>query len=466
MKFIINDINMTISAKEIILEIFKKCAGASGCEVCRPHMEEDCLFFPELYRLHDEFVEKGKPLVDNRLSDLINLCTFCGLCPCQDIRMLILKAKAALADERGLPLSSRILADAQNAGRLGKLFNNTVNFITHGKVTSSCLKKTLRVHHDRQLPELPKHDFFSWARKRGLDLLKRKSAQNAQKVVYFAGCSAGYFFPEVGKATVNLLEKSGADVLVPEQHCCSMPLLMEGQKQKALDKIQTNVSTLVKAVRCGYKFVCSCPTCGYFFKKLLLENAYFSDAAQAKLHSENNIMKIPSGPDKFISLPRKTYGKILKDDGYFSSINPLDRIELANAVIDLGEYLLSFQKKNKSVFSIKDIQAPLIYFAPCHQREQDIGQPYFEIFSTISGTDIIQVGGALDCCGMGGHLGYKKSFHHPALKIGSPIFKKFNDEKHRSIITDCLSCKIQFQHELPMEIHHPVQLLQVQQDFA
>jgi hypothetical protein len=27
----------------LVLEIFKKCAGRSGCEVCREHMEEDCL---------------------------------------------------------------------------------------------------------------------------------------------------------------------------------------------------------------------------------------------------------------------------------------------------------------------------------------------------------------------------------------------------------------------------------------
>nr|WP_320017051.1 heterodisulfide reductase-related iron-sulfur binding cluster [uncultured Desulfobacter sp.] len=455
---------MTTPAESIIQEIFNKCAGTSGCEVCRSHMEEDCLFFPELYELHDEFVEKRQRIPNNRLNELINLCTFCGLCPCQDIRMLILKAKAALANKSGLPLSSKILADAQSAGRLGNLFNNTVNFITQSKGISFCFKKKLKVHQDRQLPKLPKQDFFSWVKKTESGFIKKKPKQRVHKVVYFTGCSAGYFFPEVGKATINLLEKLGADVLVPEQHCCSMPLLMEGQKGKALDKIQANVSTLVRFIRNGYKIVCSCPTCGYFFKKLLLENAYLSDAAQEKLHSDDNIMKVPLGSDKFISLPKKTYGKILKDDGYFSSINPLDRIDLANAVVDLGEYLLSFQRKDKSIFGIEDIQTPLMYFAPCHQREQEIGQPYLKIFSTISGTDIIQVGGALNCCGMGGHLGYKKSFYQAAQKIGNPLFEKFRNEKHRTIITDCLSCRIQFQHELPMDIYHPVQLLQMQQD--
>ena len=165
---------MTTPAESISQEIFNKCAGTSGCEVCRPHLEEDCLFFPELYRLHDEFVEKRQRIPNNSLNELINLCTFCGLCPCQDIRMLILKAKAALANKSGLPLSSRILADAQSAGRLGNLFNNTVNFITQGKGISFCLKKALKVHTTIDFVggsiNSQNRTFFLGSKKQNLDL--------------------------------------------------------------------------------------------------------------------------------------------------------------------------------------------------------------------------------------------------------------------------------------------------------
>jgi glycerol-3-phosphate dehydrogenase subunit C len=101
----------------LVLEIFKKCAGRSGCEVCREHMEEDCLFFPEMYRLHDLSQETGTPLADMDLASLVDLCTLCGLCPCQDIRMLVLKAKAARAEDKKPPLSARLLSDARQAGR-------------------------------------------------------------------------------------------------------------------------------------------------------------------------------------------------------------------------------------------------------------------------------------------------------------------------------------------------------------
>lgn len=282
-KFKKDDQCMGSSAKMLVMKIFEKCAGKSGCDVCRPHMEDDCLFFPELYRLQDECIDKGKPIDGKRVKRLVNLCTLCGLCPCQDVRMLILKTKAALANEKGLSLSTQFIADVQRAGRWGGRLHQTVNGLNKSRLISPCLKKVLKVHPDRQLPEIPKQNFFSWVKKKR-DLPGKNPGHHPEKVVYFAGCSAGYFFPEVGQATVELLEKIGADVFVPEQHCCSMPLLMEGQNHKAMDKIQANVSILTQAVSDGYKLVCSCPTCGYFFKKLLLENAYFSDAAQEPIY--------------------------------------------------------------------------------------------------------------------------------------------------------------------------------------
>ena len=50
---------MSTTSKDLILKIFEKCAGYCGCDVCRTHLDEDCLFFPELYRLNDELIEQG-----------------------------------------------------------------------------------------------------------------------------------------------------------------------------------------------------------------------------------------------------------------------------------------------------------------------------------------------------------------------------------------------------------------------
>jgi glycerol-3-phosphate dehydrogenase subunit C len=454
---------MSTTSKDLILKIFEKCAGYCGCDVCRTHLDEDCLFFPELYRLNDELIEQGETLDNKTIRQLLDLCTMCGLCPCADIRTLILQTKAAIAAEHGIPLTDQLTADIQKTGKLGTLLSRPINRLNKCNMTAAMAKKALKIDPDRQLPVFASQNFFQWAKTKGHHSVRKDSADTGQKVAYFAGCSAGYFFPEVGKATVNFLESLGIEVFVPEQHCCGMPLLMEGQKQKALEKIKANVDILMQAVTKGYKIICSCPTCGYFYKKLLLENAYFSKAAQESLESQKDELKVPlgSGAGKFLSLPKTIYQRILKDDGYFSSIDPMDRIKLSQNLYDLGEFLFSFQKAHHLEFKLNTPETPLIYFASCHQREQEIGEPYFNILSTIQGADIIQVGGALSCCGMGGHLGYKKSFHTLSLKTGQSLFKQFESEKDRTIVTDCLSCRLQFSQVLDRKIVHPIELLEI-----
>ncbi|ACN14518.1 GlpC [Desulforapulum autotrophicum HRM2] len=422
-------------------------------------MEDDCLFFPELYRLQDQADESGLPPNTRELRNLIDLCTLCGLCPCQDIKMLILQAKAAFSDEKGIPLSSRMLSDIETIGRWGTTFSQVINPLKGLKPVVPLVKKALKIHPQRDLPGFPKQSFFLWAKKKGLDIPNPGNRGCTSKVAYFAGCSAGYLFPEVGKAAVRLLERNGIAVYVPTQECCSMPLIMEGDKTTSLKKIAANMERLLQCVQDGYDIVCSCPTCGYFFKKLLLENAYYSEAFQEQSGAGSKAMKVPLGGQRFTLVSRGSYRKLLKDDGYFSSLDPLKRIKLSNSVTDLGEYLLSIYLKGDLNINRVYQDVPMVYYAPCHLREQKIGQPYYSLLKSLEGSDIIQIGEAMECCGMGGHLGYKKSFHAHTLEIGQPLFKRFLSEKNRMIITDCLSCKIQFEQMLARKVFHPLELL-------
>lgn len=445
----------------LVLEIFKKCAGRSGCEVCREHMEEDCLFFPEMYRLHDLVEETGTPLDEKVLASLVDLCTLCGLCPCQDVRMLVLKAKAARAEEKKPPLSARLLSDARQAGQWGTAFSAVINPLNRLHPVSAMAKKALDIHPQRSLPVFPKESFFAWAQKRGLTAPEKHMKKDVPKVAYFAGCSAGYLFPDVAKAAVGLLEQNGIQVFVPSQDCCSMPLIMEGNQQEAKKRIQANLKTLGACIQEGYTIVCSCPTCGYFFKKLLKETAYYSDAFQQQADAGNNRMQVPTGSrdKKFTFVPMGIYKTFLKDDGYFSGIDPLQRIDLSLNVQDLGEYLLARYKTGELSISLKEPDRPLAYFAPCHQREQHIGHPYVEMIQSLPGADIIPVGGEMNCCGMGGHLGFKTRFHEHSLAIGSRLFDRLAAASGRALVTDCLSCRMQLKQVFSQEVLHPLELL-------
>ncbi|MCX5880442.1 MAG: heterodisulfide reductase-related iron-sulfur binding cluster, partial [Deltaproteobacteria bacterium] len=73
--------------------------------------------------------------------------------------------------------------------------------------------------------------------------------------------------------------------------------------------------------------------------------------------------------------------------------------------------------------------------------------------------EIVRVGSALDCCGMGGSLGFKENFYEKSIELGRPLFRKILAAAPEAIITDCLSCRLQFEHLLPYDVFHPLEVL-------
>jgi len=165
------------------------------------------------------------------------------------------------------------------------------------------------------------------------------------------------------------------------------------------------------------------------------------------------------GTGHFIHINKLLYGSILKDNGLFNALDPLERIILSDSFYDIGEYLVRLLSEETLNTRFQTVAKRIVYFAPCHQREQKIGSPYLRLLSLISGLEIEQVGGSMDCCGMGGSLGYKKDFHDASISLGSSLAAKISAHEPDIVVTDCLSCRLQFQHLLPIPVYHPLEIL-------
>lgn len=235
-------------------------------------MDEDCLFFPELYRIVDREKENGRPASDRELKKLVERCTLCGLCPCPNVRNDVVEAKAALVRENGMPIGKRLLADVQKFGRTCGMAPKLINRVLSNDPVNEIAKNIIGIHPDRQLPDIPGKNFFLWAEERGLT---NRSA-NGRGVAYFVGCSTGYLFPEVGRAAVAVLEPNGVTVFVPPQQCCGMPTLVEGDLRTTLQRSSSNIDSVLEAKNWGFEPVSGCPTCGFLMKVLLKEGAYYS----------------------------------------------------------------------------------------------------------------------------------------------------------------------------------------------
>ena len=462
--------------ERFVRQAIDRCAS---CDWCRDYLKESsCLFFRRLYRLYDR--EKGGrgAITDAEMARLTDLCNLCGMCPCVEIRTWVRQAKDGFVARNGLPLAVRVLEDVRLLSKLGGVAPQLTNTLLNAGPVGRGLKRIIGIHPERKLPQFPRQSFDVWARAQGLD---QPPLVSGRKVAYFVGCTARYLFPEVAKATVEVLRHNGVDVYVPPQKCCGMPTMLEGDRDFTHRSVAFNLGELQRLVEEGYDIVCSCPTCGYFYKSVLSADALHTEDFRrrvAALSSEENgdllrigerlrqeepafqgradpVFRMATQPStlKFVR------AGLVRDRGYFGAFDGIARLRVASRTYDLGEYLLRLDAAGELDRRFGTVTGQMAYYAPCHQREQDIGQPWRELLAMVPGLTTDRVGDSLDCCGLGGIMGFKKKFHPTSVAIGRRLKRKVEAAAPEALLTECLSCRLQFNQMLPQPVSHPVEIL-------
>jgi glycerol-3-phosphate dehydrogenase subunit C len=437
------------------------------CDVCRTLMEDSsCLVFNEMFRLFDKESETKEKSTTEELRNLVELCNFCEICPCRNIRAAILEAKTEFKERYGLNYRIRLLDDVERIGKLGGVQPWLSNLLLQNSATGGLIKMVTGIHEERKIPKFPKHGFQKWAEEQ--KLYTKSETKDRRRVAYFAGCTGSYFFPDIPKAAVEVLQQNDIEVYLPEQRCCGMPSLLEGDRRSALEFAQFNVERLSEVVEDGYDIVCSCPTCGYMLKCLLSEGAVYSEdyiESQANDAVANMTEYLLSIPPEQRGLPwvrqfalRYVYG-LFKDDQYFSSISGLKRIKVAENTYDLGEYLRNLYLNGDLNTEFGPLEAKTAYYPPCHMREQNIGRPYTDLLSLIPGISVEPIQGKFHCCGNAGIMGFKSDFHKHSVKIGSRLKARIRQLDPERLLTDCLSCRMQFNQITTYAVYHPIEII-------
>ena len=273
------------TARKIVMD-------CSDCDCCRPIMDESCLFFPELYRLYDKEVETGQKISPDELRQLVEKCNFCALCPCPNIRADIIRAKTRFIERDGLKFGVRTVEDVERIGKICGALPGLANQLLRSDFPGGMIKEALGIHRDRKMPEFPEESFSTWAKKKGLHV--KGIATAGRKVAYFAGCTARYIFPEVARATVEVLQRNGVAVYCPEQKCCGMPSFLEGDRKLTMKSANHNLNVLADAVQAGYDILCSCPTCSFMLRHQIAGGAYYACEYQESIGADPKFIKVPA----------------------------------------------------------------------------------------------------------------------------------------------------------------------------
>ncbi|MBT4266913.1 MAG: hypothetical protein HOK67_31420 [Deltaproteobacteria bacterium] len=445
--------------KRLRFEI-KKCRK---CEACRELVGFSCLVFPEMFALVDRERDTNEKISTADLNRLTDLCNFCGACPCLDIRAALLEYKTDQVEKNGLPLKIRAIENVELIGRVSSAFPKAANFVLQNKTARKLLQEAVGIHEKRQMPIVGKESLNTWFNKKKAG--DGRHGGRKRKVAYFAGCSARYLFPEVGRALVNILEQNECDVHFFPQRCCGMPTFLEGDRKKTLALASFNLDRMAEVIKDGYEIVCSCPTCGYFLKVMLTGGFGVFSGLENSVPSDG-ILKIPKEKDtlttdgqEYYHVSEKVMRHVVKSNDYFSSLDPGIRNRVADHTFDAGEYLMRLYEKDELNMAFSPAPGKVTYFPPCHQREQRIGQPYVSILKLIGGTDVEAINGEY-CCGNGGIMGFKKDFFRHSLRIGSRLVTKVRSANPDVLSTECLSCRMQLDQMTVYRVKHPLEILE------
>ena len=344
------------------------------------------------------------------VEDSIDYCSLCLNChvACPSgvgLNRLNAHAKNAYVQEKGQSLRDWLMGRAELMGRLGSLVPPLSNLALGNGLFRRGLEAALRINSQAEMTPYTT-PFSRWFAGRS-----GAPAHTAErKVAYFVGCYGNYSDTQAGKDMVAVLEHIGIKVIVPEQRCCGLPLLSNGDLDSARQRAAANLTSLQPWLERGYDIVTTCTSCS-----LML---------------------------------RQEYTKVL-------GLQAAE--ELAGRTYDLGQYLRLLADTKELYIDWAPVPLVTAYHTPCHLRAQHIGRPFIELMSRIPDFQVK----VLDtcCCGLSGSYGFKAEKYDIGIGIGRQLFESLEASQPDVALSECGICQTQMRHGTGLPVMHPISIL-------
>ncbi|MCE5269444.1 MAG: anaerobic glycerol-3-phosphate dehydrogenase subunit C [Planctomycetaceae bacterium] len=344
------------------------------------------------------------------VADLCVHCHSCRLeCPAGvDIPRLMRECKGAYVAANSRSLGDWAMTRLDLLGAVGGLIAPAANWATTNRQMRWLLEKTLGIAKGRKLPRVASRSFVRWAARHRLT---RPSRRGAQKVLYFVDVYANYFDPQLGAATVAVLEHNGISVYVPQdQKQAGMASIASGALDHARRLAAHNVALLAEAVRQGYHIVATEP------------------AAALCLRHE--------------------YLQLIDDDDA--------RLVSANSS-DAGSFLWKMHTLGQLQLDLRPLNLTVGYHMPCHLRALQVGSPGENLLGLIPGLRLHRL--EAGCSGMAGTFGLQRTHFRSSLRAGRRLMARLRDPDLQAGATECSACKMQMEQGTTKSTLHPMKLL-------
>lgn len=353
---------------------------------------------------------------------IVDECYYCKLCynhcpytpPHQyalDFPRLMIAWKKHLAATRGVSWRDRLLIKTDLMGTLGSLLAPLANWFLRIKFLRAIGESISGVHRDRQVLSFSSETFSRWWAKRGG---AKVPSTAGKKVALFGSCLVNYQATDVGKATIQVLEKNGVHVVVPDQRCCGMPSFDLGDTAAIQQAAAANVASFLPWVEQGYDVVVPAASCSLMWKR---------------------------------EYPELIGGDAVK--------------KVAERTFDICEYLMKLKRDGALATDFQNKPGRVAYQIPCHLRDQNIGFKSKELMEAAGAqVEVIE-----KCSGHDGAWSAKTEFFQLSMTIAKKAVRAIEQAPADVVASDCPLAGLQLDqagasaHVGGKAAKHPIQIV-------
>lgn len=393
-------------------------------------------------------------LGDERLHEILDLCLMCKACKTEcplSVDMAKLKSETLSHhhDIHGVPVRSRIFANIRLLNQLGSAAAPLANATMSVTPLRLLMEKAVGITAERELPTFHTTNLVRWVSRRqaaveegpgrgrlaqlGAKALDRVTRRQEPALVgrtsagpvsetaplgtvnLLADSFTSYTEPHVGRAVVELLERSGWGVNLVTNGCCGRSALSKGLVDQAKASARGLVQQLAEGTPKDSPIVGCEPSCLFTLR----------DETLSMLPGEQAAVEVA--------------GRVRQVEELLTEAIGSGRLQLAE------DSWLSGRR--------------ILYHGHCHQKAEVGTAATLALLRSIPGVEVEEVNAG--CCGMAGSFGYEAEHLEVSLTVGEDrLFPAVRAEGPDTVVAATgTSCREQIFHGTQRSAWHPVELV-------
>jgi len=343
----------------------------------------------------------------------LDLCVNCKMCERQcpsgtNISMLMTAARAEYVRRKGLRRTEFLLSRNRHLSRMGSLFAPVSNALMGLPISKWMLERASGLDRRRSMPRFGRGSFLQ----AGSQYLAACGpvANPVDKVAYFVDTYANFNDHELGFAVLDVLRHNGVEVILPPQRPSPLPAIVYGDVRLAQRDLAYSAKHLARAVRAGYRIVCSEPSAALCLRDEMRHYVSGEDASLVAAHT-----------------------------------------------VELMNYLSTLRSQGRLKPMANPIGDRFVYHLPCHLGavgEETVTLRLLQEHFQIEVADL-QAG----CCGLSGTFGMQQKNYELASQISESLKTALEKAPTQNVLTECAACKMQIEHIAPASTTHPIKLI-------